>query len=175
MPTYQRCDKSVNEMANALLFEFDTHKPLINAKTTIDFVFAFSDKDEKTGKPVNDALSKNGYKAIGLTRAMPLKDRALGRADSEVALDGDWWKEATVEQQRALLDHELHHLEVKIDNRGIVKDDLGRAVIRLRKHDYDFGWFNVIAKRHGDSSMERNQAWIIMHDNGQLYWPSLVK
>lgn len=161
-------------MANTLLFEFDTHMPLINAKTTIDFVFAYSEKDEKTGNPINDALTHNGYKVIGIAKAVPLKDRALGRSDAEIALDGDWWGDATDQQQRALLDHELHHLEVKIDKRGIVKDDLGRAVIKIRKHDYDFGWFNIIAKRHGGASIERAQANDILNQNGQLYWPSLV-
>ena len=39
-------------------------------------------------------------------------------------------------ERRALLDHELHHLELKRDKKDrIRKDDLGRPLLRMRKHD----------------------------------------
>jgi len=163
-------------MANGILVEFDSHNPLLDARVKIDFVFAYADRDEKTGAPINDALTKNGCKALGVCRKIPLKDRALGRGDAEISIDGDWWKEdASPEEQAALLDHELHHIEVKIDNRGPVRDYLGRPVLRLRKHDHEFGWFTVIAARHGPNSQERIQAKAIMDMHGQFYWPDLVQ
>lgn len=174
MPTFQRCDESVNEMANEILCEFESHKPLLDARVTVDYVFAFADIDEKTNAPVGNALSKNGTKALGICRKIALKDRALGRKDAEIAIDGDWWKDAVDEERRALLDHELHHIAVKIDKRGLVRDDLGRPVIQLRQHDYEFGWFKVVAARHGNSSMERLQAAEIMCDAGQYFWPAIA-
>ena len=173
MPTFQKCPAAVVEMANGLLVEYETHKPILDARVKIDFVFAFSDKDEG-GNPINNALSKNGRKALGITRKIPLKDRVLGRGDAEIALDGDWWEEAPEKQQAALLDHELHHIALKIDKRGVVRDDLGRPLIQLRKHDYEFGWFNVIAERHGQHSLERIFAASMMDNHGQLYWPDVV-
>ena len=175
MPTFERCPASVNEIANSILVEFDTHRPILDARVKIDFVFAFADKDEKTGEPINNAMTKNGCKALGVCRKISLKDRALGRGDAEIALDGDWWKDASPEERAALLDHELHHIEVKIDNRGPVRDDLGRPVLRLRKHDHEFGWFTIIASRHGQHSQERIQAKSIMDMHGQFYWQDLVK
>ena len=174
MPTFQKCPAAVIEMANGILVEYDTHKPLLDARVKIDLVFAFSDKDDD-GNPTNDALKKNGVKALGITRKIPLKDRVLGRGDAEIALDGDWWKEAPKEQQLALLDHELHHLSLKIDKRGLVRDDIGRPIIVLRKHDYEFGFFNVIAQRHGQHSQERIYAARMVEEAGQFYWPDLVK
>ena len=121
-------------MAKELLAQFETHHPIRDAGVTIDFVFAYAKQDE-AGNPVGNALTKNGCKCGGLCRKMPLKDRALGRADVEIALDGDWWRDATEDERRALLDHELHHIAVKIGKTGLVRDDLGRPVILLRKHD----------------------------------------
>ena len=161
-------------MANGILVEYETHKPLLDARVKIDFVFAFSDKDDN-GNPTNNALSKNGVKALGIARKIPLKDRVLGRGDAEIALDGDWWEGASAEAQSALLDHELHHLSIKIDKRGLVRDDIGRPIIVLRKHDYEFGWFNIIAERHGKHSQECIYAHAIMDQAGQYYWPYLVK
>jgi hypothetical protein len=174
MPTFERCDKSVETLASELLKQYDTHKPLVVVGVEIDFVFARADVDEK-GKLVNDALTKNGIKALGITRKMPLKDRAMGRGDAEVALDGDWWIKATAEQQAALLDHELTHLEVKSDKHGNVKyDDLGRPQLNLRKHDIEVGWFKCIAERHGEASLERIQAKAIMDNAGQYFWPGIA-
>ncbi len=114
-------------------------------------------------------------KALAIARKLSLKDRALGRGDAEVSLDGNWWEHATAEQQAALLDHELHHITVKSDKAGNAQyDDLGRPQIKLRKHDIEVGWFNVIAERHGAASIERSQAKAIMDNSGQYYWPGIA-
>jgi hypothetical protein len=177
MPTFERCDKSVNNMADALLQQFDTHQPLIDAKVKFDFVFAFCDRDEKSGEPTNNALSKGGVKCLGMARKIALKDRALGRGDAEISIDGDWWKDESIsdDERRALLDHEMHHIAVKVNRYGVFDlDDLGRPKLFLRPHDYEFGWFDIIAKRHGVASIERKQAARMMLGSGQLYWPEIA-
>lgn len=175
MPTYQRCPESVNQLANEIMCQYPDHAPLLDAKVKIDFVFAFADVDEKTGVRTNVALTRNGVQALGLTRKLSLKDRAMGRGDAEIALDADYWLDVAVETQRALLDHELHHLAVKMSPQGAVKrDDLNRPVLEIRHHDHDFGWFDVIAKRHGQYSIEQQQAKLMLEHSGQYYWPDLV-
>lgn len=170
MPTkFERCDNSVYHMAKSILKEFESHGPLNDAKVTIDFVFAYADTDDN-GNPKGPALTKNGVKVGGICRKTSLKERALGHADAEISLDGDWWKDATEAQRRALLDHELHHIALDDDAKT---DDLGRPIIKLRKHDYEFGWFNIIAQRHGADSGECRQAKAIMDNDGQLYWPAI--
>lgn len=174
MPTFERCDESVRELATKLLNEYDTHKPLVALEAKIDFVFAYADCDDK-GRPLNDALTKGGLRALGITRKISLKDRALGRGDAEIALDGDWWKQASANEQAALLDHELHHVAVKCDKVGNPQfDDLGRPQVKLRKHDIEFGWFKCIAERHGAASQERIQAKSMMDLAGQYFWPDVA-
>ena len=174
MSTFQKCSKQVEDMAREIRAQFETHHPLNDAEVTIDFVFAYGARDEATNALIGDAITHNGCKALGLTRKIPLKDRALGRADAEITLDGDWWANAPEPEQRSLLDHELHHVAIKIDRRGLVRDDLGRPVIQLRKHDVEVGWFKVIAARHGLNSQERIQAKQIMGDAGQYFWPEIA-
>jgi hypothetical protein len=174
MPIYHKCGQSVRDLANDVLCQFDTHRPLLDCKLSIDLVFAYA-KADKDGVKQGPAITKNGVPALGVTRVVSLKDRALGRGDAEVCLDGDWWNTASEEQQKALLDHELHHISVKIDKRGLVRDDLGRPVLQMRKHDYEFGWFKVVAERQGAASVERRQAALMMDESGQAFWPSIAK
>ena len=178
MPTtYQRCDESVTILASELLCKYETHKPLLDARVKIDFVFAICDLDEDN-HPINDALKKNGIKCLGITRKLGLKDRALGRGDAEIALDYYWWTQtASEEQQRALLDHELHHIACVME-KGTDKarrEEDGRPKLRLRKHDVEFVWFNIIAHRHGEHSQERIQAKEIVERAGQFYFPEFAK
>jgi hypothetical protein len=174
MPKYHPCSSSIKELANEILFAYETHKPLIEARVRIDFVFAFADEDEE-GNKLNDAIRKNGRKVYAMARIINLKDRSKGQGDAEITIDGDWWGEATDEQQRALLDHELHHFALKTNRAGMVQfDDLKRPLLRMRKHDYEFGWFTIIAERHGKASVECQQAREIKEMAGQFYWPSII-
>lgn len=157
-------------MAAELIAAYEPHWPIRDRKVKIDFVFAFADRDETTGEPTNNALTKGGVRALGITRKISLKDRAKGMGDCEITLDADHWTEVADEgQQRAILDHELYHIVVSADN-----DDLGRPKIKLRKHDFEFGWFANIAIRHGVASCERIQAKRILDAAGQAFWPELL-
>ena len=174
MSTFTKADVSVQTLASQLIEKFESHAPLAVAEVKIDFVMAFGNVNEK-GEQTGDALTKNGRRVFGLTRVLPLKDRAMGRGDAEITLDGDHWGTISGDEQAALLDHELHHLQVRTDKHGNVHvDDLNRPLLRLRKHDIEVGWFNVIAKRHGAASIERQQAKSIMDLTGQYYWPEIA-
>lgn len=173
MSTYAKAPPEVREMAEAILEEFPSYKDLLEAKVKIDFLFAFAEVGED-GESKGHALTKHGIRALGITRKLGIKDRVMGRGDAEVALDGDWWKDATVARRRALLDHEMHHIEVKMDEEGVViRDDLKRPKLKLRKHDVEVGWFAIVAGRHGSASLEIEQAKAVMDSYGQLFWPCI--
>lgn len=174
MSTFERCDESVDQMAQEILKQFETHKPLLDAKVRIDFVFAFAPTDSM-GCPVGNALKLHGRAADGICRILPLKQRALGRGDAEISLDGDHWRDYSDAERRSLLDHELHHLAVRLKQGLADRDSHGRPLLRMRKHDVEFGWFALIAARHGVESGERRQAQSIMDQWGQYFWPQVAK
>lgn len=173
MPTYEPADNTVYELATDILNRYESHSPLVKSGVKFDLVFAHPSVDEN-GEPTGDAIKKHGVKALGLCRIINLKDRTMGRGDVEILLDHDWWNnEASAQQQVALLDHELHHAEVKMKDGQPKRDNLGRPLIKLRKHDVEIGWFDIIALRHGKHSQERIQAKKLSDEVGQLYWPDL--
>jgi len=174
--TWKKCGSDVRSLANEVLVKYPEHRPLLDARVTFDLVFAFAGTDE-AGDKTGHALTKHGRRAYGIARKTSLKDRALGRADCEVALDGDWWAEAKAAEQRALLDHELMHFCVGFEDDGKtpVKDACGRPVVELRPHDHEFGWFTAVAARHGEHSIERQQARQIMQASAQMLWPEILE
>lgn len=174
MASFKKCDPSVRSLANEILTEFSNFKPLLDAKVTFDFVFAYGARDE-AGQLTSNALTLHGAKAYGIARKTSLKERALGHGDCEVSLDGDFWKEAPSEERKALLDHELYHFEVVLNEKTVKKDTCGRPTIQIREHDIQVGWFREIAARHGEHSMERKQAKDILETSAQLFWPEIVK
>ena len=175
MPTFKKCPLEVSTMALGVLKEHQSHRPVLDCEVKIDYVFAYCDRDEDTGEPLNNAITHQGQKALGLTRVIPEKDRVKGMGDAEILLDGDWWTEtAGEEEQIALLDHELHHVSLKTVKGVIQHDSAGRPRLKLRKHDVQIGWFACIAERNGKHSIEQMQAATIMDALGQFFWPALA-
>lgn len=174
MSHFKRCPKSVNDLAEAIIKEYEQHKSLVESKVAIDFVFAYAPQDN-AGFPVGHALMLNGAPCLGIARIISVKQRVLGRGDAEVSLDGDWWNDASPEQQKALLDHELHHITVAKTKTGMpLTDDIGHPKLTMRKHDFQFGWFSIIAARHGMNSQECIQARQIADNAGSFLFPREV-
>lgn len=133
---------------------------------TVDALFIFD--DEHSSEPV---LTHQGYGAAAVVRITPVRDRALGGADAIIIIDRAIWVTLTAAQRDALIDHELYHLEWRHDKDGNPKaDGLGRPKLGMRRHDHQFGWFDEIARRHGDASMEIRQARLLLAGSGQLYF-----
>lgn len=168
MPTYQKDDGEIKGLAYELIAAQEHLKWIADCKLKIDFVFAYGTRDDD-GKLIGDAIKQHGVKALGLCRIVNLKDRAKGLGDAEIVIDHDWWETAGREEAKAVIHHELYHLKPTGDT-----DDLGRPKLKLRKHDFQFGWFTGIAKIHGEFSQERKQAKAIMDTEGQYYWPGIA-
>jgi hypothetical protein len=92
----------------------------------------------------------DGHVRLGQMKKAGDLDRELHDYDAVILLRRAFWHDdrVTAAQKRALLDHELCHLRVKTDKDGILeRDESGRVVYRVRKHDLEE--FNEIVKRHG--------------------------
>jgi hypothetical protein len=92
----------------------------------------------------------DGVLRLGQCRKASDLDRELHGFDAVILLNEEALNAAAFGevQTRALLDHELTHLEVTKDEAGETKfDEQGRVVYRIRKHDIEE--FREIVARHG--------------------------
>ncbi len=126
-------------------------------ETTFTFLWADSIADEKTGeKP--PALKSQGYPAAATVKIVPYKDRVAGMTDVVITVDADWWSEHSERQREALIHHEIYHLVLLRAEDGTPRaDDAGRPKFKLRKHDFQHGWFEATAKLYGPESVEVEQ------------------
>lgn len=167
MPTYCRAMKETAAQVRRVMKAY--HGPLDEACVTCDVLMAHA-KCDANGDPVGPAVTLGGYACIAKVKLMPVKDRAAGRADVEIVLDGDRWDELSAEEQDAVIDHELTHLELVVDDDGLRRDDLDRPKLRIRKHDHQFGWFDSVVRRHGAVSIEWQQHSQFMEYSYEQQW-----
>jgi hypothetical protein len=169
MPTtYEKANAEVLQLLADVIGQ--CHQDLEEVDANVCVLMATAAKDDK-GKALAPAVKLHGVACAATVRIVSYKDRVAGREDAEILIDADLWEEASDPERVALLDHELHHLEVQRDDDGHPKsDDCGRPKLKMRHHDHDFGWFDAIARRHGDASYEVKQAKAFADQNGQLYW-----
>lgn len=170
--TYEKAQGDVLDMARDLIAKHHEHL-LVPNKVKIDYIMVFAARDED-GNMTGPALTHHGYPADGIAKIISAKDRAKGMGDCEISLDGDRWSVMKEDQQAALLDHELTHFQLKCDSSRVPRvDDLRRPLLKMKKHDFDFGWFTCIAERHGLASSEVRQAKIIWDNQGQAFFPEI--
>ncbi len=165
MPYYDASTPQVAEIINSLIGQY--YPDLEEGQVTIESIFAY---DNKGGFPVK----AGGYPALACIKVNNLKNRVKGFADAEITIDAEAFKAMTDPQKIALLDHELYHVLVVRDKEGNIKtDDANRSKLRLKKHDYQMGWFKEIAARHGENSPEVYQANILWQKDGRTFFPKI--
>lgn len=106
------------------------------------------------------AIKVRGSEAAGCIRITKLAERTLGLGDAIMILDGERMNLWTSKRLQAVIDHELRHLVLaKSKKTGeIQRDDEGRPKLRIRPHDFEFGWFSRTAELYGEESYEVSQA-----------------
>jgi hypothetical protein len=147
MPTtYEKCDATVEQITRDVIAKY--HPDLAEAGVTVSLLFA---RDPESDAPVR----LHGYACAAKIRATSLKDRAKGNPDAEIVIDEREWIDLSDAERFALIDHELYHLEVKLDDRNkIERDDLNRPKLRMRLHDAQIGIFRAIINRHGMDALD---------------------
>jgi len=167
MSTYQLAPKDVLHVVERMMKQY--HPELRDANVSVDCLFAHAARD-KNGDSVGHSIKHGGYPANAIIRIIGLKDRTAGRGDAEMVIDGDQWELWSEQEQAALVDHELTHLELVVDKHGtLVRDDLNRPKLKSRKHDHQFGWFDCVARRHGEASFEVRQ-WNEFEGKREQLW-----
>ena len=129
-------------------------------------------EETTSGRP---ALMLHGWPAAALTRATSALERAMGRGDAEIQIAKVRWCSMTERQRRALLDHELQHIQLKKDQLDCVLLDInGRPMVTMRQHDVQVGWFLEVAQRWGEDSIEQQQSREIFEQHKQELFPFLA-
>jgi len=78
--------------------------------------------------------------------------RQLMDFDIVILLNEDLWPLLKPKQREELVLHEMTHVAVVLDKTGEVKrDDRGRTVVRIRKHDIEE--FRVVRSRYGQDNL----------------------
>lgn len=173
MPVYLKADDDMERLLHHTIEKY--HARLLgdgtpdNPGVSVSIIQAWAKVDDD-GNPVGAALMHHGYPALAKVRIIGQRDRVHGMADAEIIVDGDAWPKLDQARRIACLDHEMTHIEVQThEDTGKPKlDDGGRPKLRMRLHDYQTGWFVEVAQRHGDASVERQQAQQILAENGQV-------
>lgn len=176
MPTYSKLkeDGDAHEILRSVLEEF--RPDLLQVQIKIDMLMAYPTLD-KDGIPTGPAVSHDGYPAYAKVKITSLVDRNLGVGDAVITLDGQHWKTLAESpngeaRKRALLDHELYHLEIDRDKEGAIKaDDIGRPKLKIRRHDWQIGGFREVAQRHGQHAYEQSQLKHMIDLHSQLVLP----
>lgn len=113
------------------------HDHLINARIALAWCNSW--------KPNAD-----GQLTLGKCRKATDLDRQLHERDFVILLNQQAWNGAGFDdhKRRALLDHELCHADVEVDEDGEpVVNAAGRTIYRIRKHDLEE--FQAIVERYG--------------------------
>lgn len=161
MKRYDEADREAVERMTAIR---DKYHPELSA-IRIGLLVIYDDEEDK------QVLKHGGYPAAALARIVSERDRAAGMCDAQIIIDQSTYRRMTEKQRDALLDHELNHFEIAHDKDGAPRMDTNeRPKLKIRKHDHQFGWFDAIADRHGEHSVEVRQARELVDATGQLYF-----
>jgi hypothetical protein len=150
MAWYSIANEEVNLTIEKVMKE--NHGDLHAAGVTVTALIARSEE--------GPALKVGGKEALGCIRVTKLTERTLGLGDALMILDGESMMAWSSKRLQAVIDHELRHLMLaKSKKTGQIQlDDEGRPKLRIRPHDFEFGWFARTAELYGEESYEVSQA-----------------
>lgn len=179
MPTTYEHSPDLEEAVQAARDKW--HPVLKQCGVTVAVLLA-ADIDDETGE-ISRCLKKDGYPVAAMISITPAKQRALEVADALMVIDEAAWNDLSQDEQIALLDHELTHLQVKAADKGLVGltdkgkidrsqklDDHRRPVLKLRKHDWQLGGFREVARRHREKAPEVVAVRVHQDELGQYAW-----
>lgn len=168
--TFEKCDLKVDE--NIVVILKLHHKEVAETGATIGAYYAVQEQNE-SGESPTPAIKVHGYPCLAKIKINSYPERVQGKPDATIFIDKGGWEKMAPGEKDALIDHELQHLQsVREKDKPLIwkRDNIGHPILKIRKHDHQFGWFNVIAERHGDNSVEIKQAKMFANQHGQLYF-----
>ena len=142
----------------------DYHPEKEDLRIGMVFCTSVDKKGDIDGKP---SLKNCGFPAAAKVSLVSAKDRIHKKIDVLIMIDGAGWSQMSEDQRRAILDHEMEH--VQIDLSAEPSDD-GRPKLVMKEEDYCVWGFRSVALRHGNNSMEVACAKQLLDFAGDVLW-----
>jgi PHD/YefM family antitoxin component YafN of YafNO toxin-antitoxin module len=163
--TYLKPDVAVKKLLTDVIKKI--HPELENLR--IGLVMVEPNRDAE-GNRTGHAITRMGTPVVAKISKVSIEKRVHTPFEAIVLIDAERWESMRDDQQKALLDHELTHLELVRDEAGkVVQDDDLRPKIRLRPDDWVLTGFLDVVKRHGDAAVEYQAIRdLVLGDDGQL-------
>ena len=148
---YDKAPKEVIALVQKVMH--DSHLELETAEVTVQVLFAH--KYDKDGE-AEPAMKTRGQIVVAKTSITNLQDRTRGIPDAKLVIDRTFgWERLADARRAALIDHELTHLNLTLDQDGQVKlDDRGRPKLHMRHHDWELTGFQEVCERNGEAAVE---------------------
>ena len=163
MPTYETAPDDAQTMLDDLI---QTHRhDLVRAEAEIMLRFAYGEFEGGVLK--RPALKVRGKRAAGKCKVHSPDDRASGTRDVTITIDGDLWPRLSEQRRRALVHHELCH----IDHWSGDRDNDSRPLLKARQGDWDFDGFHEVLSLYGAESFEASHLNVIAETHRQLDLP----
>ena len=121
----------------------------------IGLIKTFAPRDDN-GDIKKNAIVRRGATVYAYINLVHPKNKLFKPYSAEITIDGDKWMEFTDEKKMALLDHELTHVDFKLDKKtgDVKKDEDGNPILRLIYDEIQFTAFSSVARKHGPNSVE---------------------
>lgn len=166
---YEQACEAIHDMAKEILVAHHPELEMAPGEYPTLCIMFVSQKDPDE---IDAPLKINGDPCAAIISVIPHKQRADERADAEILIDAKVWAKLAEQQRRALLDHECTHMELKVDQDGILQvDGCGRPKIGMRRHDWVLTGFLSISKRYGGDALEVIDMRRFMKDYGDSVLP----
>lgn len=164
MPTtYVEADPAAVKLLEKLITEH--REDLVQADANVTLLFAHGTLTRfGIRKP---AMKSRGHQVLGKCKVNSIADRAEGKGDATIVVDGDRWDQLSEGRRRALLHHELSHIAVW----GGKTDADDRPKLKLQHADFDFDGFHAVIDLYGVEAVEAANLQRVIEDHRQLVLP----
>jgi len=105
---------------------------------------------------------KEGQALAATTHKLSTRERDVYRKDVEIRVFKDSWRKRGKRAKKRLMWHELYHIDVEQgENFKVNRDDDGRVIFELRKHDVRVNTFEKEVKLFGISANDVSDAVVL--------------
>jgi hypothetical protein len=151
MPTtYCEANNTVISLMGGVIDEFFPDIRRCEPELAISVLMA--DNEDNPG----GALKKYGAGVVAMIKRSSKEDKAENGPDLRILIDADRWRGSSERRQRAILAHELRHVEIQWEPGGRVPqaDAYGRPKIKLVADDWVLTGFEDVAEWFGEDAVE---------------------